>query len=110
MGSQPQMSRGWPRTFLPRFLMGSTVGMGTPVLLQYPTFALGMVCWPTKMFAHLRASSDGPIADSDNGRFCRFRRGNQWWVFLCGPRCERSFFRGTRRSSHLQEALFVEPS
>src|ERR1700722_14250811 len=27
MGSQPQMSSGWPRTFLPRFLMGSTVGM-----------------------------------------------------------------------------------
>ena len=28
MGSQPQMSRGWPRTFFPRALIGSVVGIG----------------------------------------------------------------------------------
>src|ERR1700684_2377338 len=35
MGSQPQVSRGWPRTFFPRALIGSVVGIG---MSQYPTF------------------------------------------------------------------------
>src|SRR5216683_2799863 len=52
MGSQPQMSRGWPRTFLPRALMGSVVAIGW---FKYPTFVGGCA----KMGTRLEAFEDG---------------------------------------------------